>query len=116
MSDFFPPDEPKSINSTLPHSREAEEAVLGSVLINPEFYFDLSQKIKVSDFYIIRNQWIWEAFSTLIERRVGIDFLTVREMLQEKNHLDEVGGDSLSHHTDQSDTHVSACFGLRRNR
>jgi len=94
MSDFFPPDEPKSIDSTLPHSREAEEAVLGSVLINPESYFDLSQKIKVSDFYIIRNQWIWEAFSTLIERRVGIDFLTAREMLQEKNHLDEVGGDS----------------------
>lgn len=94
MSDFFPPDEPKSIDSTLPHSREAEEAVLGSVLINPESYFDLSQKIKISDFYIIRNQWIWEAFSTLIERRIGIDFLTLREMLQEKNHLDEVGGDS----------------------
>jgi replicative DNA helicase len=94
MSDFFPIEEPTPIDTTLPHSREAEEAVLGSVFIFPESYFDLSQKLKVSDFYIVRNQWIWEAFSTLIERRVGIDHLTVREVLQEKNHLDEVGGDS----------------------
>lgn len=94
MSDFFLSEEPTSIDTSLPHSREAEEAVLGSVFIVPEVYFDLSQKLKMSDFYIIRNQWIWEAFSTLIERRVEIDLLTVRELLQEKNHLDEIGGDS----------------------
>lgn len=94
MSNFTPFDEPTPIDTSLPHSREAEEAVLGSVLIFPESYFDLSQKIKMSDFYIVRNQWIWEAFSILIERRIEIDILTVRNVLQEKNHLDEVGGDS----------------------
>ena len=94
MSDFFLSEEPTPIDTSLPHNREAEEAVLGSVFIFPEVYFDISQKLKMSDFYVIRNQWIWEAFSTLIERRKQIDFLTVRELLQEKNHLDEIGGDS----------------------
>jgi len=94
MSDYLPPEEPQPIDVTQPHSREAEEAVLGAVLIYPETYFDLSQKIKSEDFYIIRNQWIWEAFTTLIERRNQIDLVTVGQTLKEKNRLEEIGGDS----------------------
>lgn len=81
-----------SISSQQPHNREAEEAVLGAVLIFPEAYFDLSQKLKADDFYIIRNRWVWEAYSTLIERRQKIDLLTVSAALNEKNHLEEIGG------------------------
>ncbi len=93
MSDNFPIEEPQPIDVTQPHSREAEEAVLGAVLIYPEIYFDLSQKLKAEDFYIIRNQWIWEAFTILIERRNKIDLVTVGQTLKEKNHMDEIGGD-----------------------
>jgi replicative DNA helicase len=92
MMDYLPPEETNSISSQQPHNREAEEAVLGAVLIFPESYFDLSQKLKGDDFYIIRNRWVWEAYSTLIERRQKIDLLTVSAALNEKNHLEEIGG------------------------
>jgi replicative DNA helicase len=92
MMDYLPPEDTNSISSQQPHNREAEEAVLGAVLIFPEAYFDLSQKLKADDFYIIRNRWVWEAYSTLIERRQKIDLLTVSAALNEKNHLEEIGG------------------------
>jgi replicative DNA helicase len=76
----------------VPHSREAEEAVLGAVLINPEAYYDVAQFLNKEDFYIHRHQWIWEAFTRLHERRTPIDFLTVTEELDQIGHLSEVGG------------------------
>lgn len=77
---------------TMPHSREAEEAVLGSVLINPEAYYDVAQFLQAEDFYIHRNRWVWEAFQTLHERRSPIDFLTVSQELDQRGRLAEIGG------------------------
>ena len=42
-----------------PHSREAEEAVVGSVLINPEAYFDVADFLRPEDFYLHRLRWVW---------------------------------------------------------
>ncbi|NMC13817.1 MAG: replicative DNA helicase, partial [Chloroflexi bacterium] len=42
----------------VPHSREAEEAVLGAILINPEAYYDVAPFLKPEDFYIQRHRWI----------------------------------------------------------
>ena len=67
----------------VPHSREAEEAVIGSVLINPEAYYDVAQFLLADDFYIHRHRWIWESFTHLHERRSPIDFLTVSEELDQ---------------------------------
>ncbi len=75
-----------------PHSRQAEEAVLGSILIDSEAYFNVAQFIKPDDFYIVRNRWIWEAFTRLHERRAPIDYLTVCQELEQQNQLNEVGG------------------------
>ncbi len=76
----------------LPHSREAEEAVLGAVLIDPESYLELSQILHPDDFYILRNRWIWEAFFELHEQRVPIDYLTVSQELEKAARLGEIGG------------------------
>ena len=75
-----------------PHSREAEEAVLGAVLINPEAFYDVAQFLKPEDFYIVRNRWIWETFNRLHESRAPIDFLTVCEDMEQHSRLSEVGG------------------------
>lgn len=75
-----------------PNSREAEEAVLGAVLMDQEMYYDVAQFLQAEDFYIVRNRWIWETFSRLVERRAPIDFLTVCEDLENEGHLQEVGG------------------------
>ena len=78
--------------SAIPHNREAEEAVVGAVLINPEAYYDLAQFLQADDFYIHRHRWIWEAFTRLHEKRIPLDFLTVTEELQSAGQLAEIGG------------------------
>lgn len=76
----------------LPHSREAEEAALGSILINPEVYDELASFLQGRDFYIVRLRWIWEACARLKEKRIPIDILTVAETLADQGRLDEIGG------------------------
>jgi replicative DNA helicase len=93
MSEILNPDNGSSASAPLvPHSREAEEAVLGSILINPEAYYDVAEFIQPEDFYIHRHRWIWEAFTHLHERRTPIDFLTVSEELDQMGQLAEIGG------------------------
>jgi len=75
-----------------PHNRQAEEAVLGSVLINPESYYDVAQILEADYFYIIRNRWIWEVFTYLHENRSPIDILTVSEELENRSQIEEIGG------------------------
>ena len=76
----------------VPHSREAEESVLGSVMINPDTYYEVAQFLRAEDFYLHRHQWIWESFVRLNERRMPIDFLTVTEDLDQAGQLVEIGG------------------------
>lgn len=78
----------------IPHSREAEEAVIGSVMVNPEAYFDVASFLKPNDFYIQRNKWIWDVFTRLHEQRMPIDFLTVSDELESLGLLEDVGGPS----------------------
>jgi len=76
----------------VPHSREAEEAVIGAVLINPEAYYDVAQFLAADDFYIHRNKWIWDTFVSLHDRNEAIDLVTVTEELDQKGHLADIGG------------------------
>ncbi len=93
MSDMPPLDGPMETEvQSIPHNRDAEESLLGSILINPEAYFDVAQFLQPDDFYIHRNRWIWEAFVRLSEKRIPIDVLTVSEDLNQHDHLVELGG------------------------
>ena len=101
MTDYLPPQDntpadlagaSATVTSGQPHSREAEEAVIGAVLINPEVYYDLAQFLQPDDFYIHRLRWIWDAFTRLHERRVPMDILTVTEELENQGQLEELGG------------------------
>jgi replicative DNA helicase len=79
-------------NRSAPHAIEAEEAVLGCVLINPEAYFEVAPILHPDDFYIHKHRWIWEAFVGLHDQRLPIDIITVAEELERHNQLGEVGG------------------------
>lgn len=92
MNDFLPSPETPSATPGLPHSREAEEAVIGAVLINPEVYYDLAQFLNPDDFYLHRLRFVWEAFTSLHEKRIKIDFLTVSNELESMSRLEEIGG------------------------
>ncbi len=93
MNDTFPPESPPATAAPgIPHSREAEEAVVGAVLINPEVYYDVAQFLQADDFYIHRLRWVWEAFNRLHETRTPLDLLTVSEELNRMDQLAEIGG------------------------
>ncbi len=93
MEDFTPVEENEIADIQVqPHNRQAEEAVIGAVLINPDSFFDLGQFLKSDDFYIVRNGWIWASFTRLHENRTPIDFLTVVEDLEKNNQLADAGG------------------------
>ncbi len=81
-----------------PHSIEAEEAVLGSVLIDPEAIFRVGSFLKADDFYIVKNQWVWETCVRLHERREPIDFVTVTRELGARGQLEELGGPAYVSH------------------
>lgn len=88
---YMPPETECAIPS-IPHSREAEEATIGAVLINPEIYSDVALFLKDTDFYITRHKWIWQVFGELVEKGTPIDLLTVTEALTRRNQLEEIGG------------------------
>ncbi len=94
MTDYSPlPEETATpLEQAHPHNREAEEAVLGAVLINPEVYYDVSQILQPDDFYIVRNRWVWDCFTRLHETRTPIDYLTMLQELEEHGQLSEIGG------------------------
>ena len=87
--------ESPSVPLSVPFSREAEEAVLGAIQINPECIPQVHGIInRTEDFYIHRHKWIWEAICTLDDKKIPVDILTLSEELDRHGQLAEVGGPS----------------------
>jgi len=80
----------KQINVPNMFSTEAEEALIGAVLLNPGCFTEL--KIQPGDFFLRKLGWAWEAFERLYKRRTAIDILTVSEELDKIGKLQELGG------------------------
>lgn len=75
-----------------PQALEAEEAVLGAMLIEPASV-DLSiEELKPSCFYDPRHKMIFEAMSSLVNEHTPIDIITVSAKLKEQGNLEAVGG------------------------
>ncbi|MDX1416431.1 MAG: replicative DNA helicase [Candidatus Promineifilaceae bacterium] len=77
-----------------PHSIEAEEAILGSLLIDPDAIFEVASFLKPEAFYRVRNRWIYDAILTLNEKREPVDFITLTEELRRREQLEEAGGEA----------------------
>lgn len=81
-----------SVTQASPCSLEAEEAVIGALLVNGTAYPSLAAFLKPDDFYIVRNRHVWEAFDRLHRRAEPVDYLTVGEELKKMGHMADVGG------------------------
>jgi replicative DNA helicase len=77
---------------TIPANLEAERAVLGSLLIDPDAMVKVASFLREEDFYRERHQWIFGALVALHERREPADFVTLVDELERKEQLEEVGG------------------------
>lgn len=82
----------------MPQNREAEEALLASVLIDPGQFYEVSQYLHADDFYIQRHQWVWEAFVNCHKSHLAIEYLTVCNELDNMGYLKEIGGDAFITH------------------
>ena len=82
----------------LPHDLEAEEAVVGSLLIDGDSFLQVAPLLKAEDFYREKNQICFSACVALFQRDEAIDQVTLARELSRTNQLDVVGGMAyLSH-------------------
>ncbi len=75
-----------------PHNIEAEEAVLGALLIDPDAIIRIAHLINPEDFYLQRHLWIYEAIVDLHQRREPPDLITLTDELERRDHLESIGG------------------------
>src|SRR5436190_24352642 len=78
-----------------PHSIEAEQGVLGCVLLSPNDCIGICiEKFKVGSevFYDLRHRTIYELLAEMYDHKEAIDLLTVQQRLKDKNQLESIGG------------------------
>ena len=82
----------------LPHSVEAEESVIGALLIDNEAFPKITGIVTAEDFYVTKNRWCFEACLALFDRSEAINQVTVAEELVLRERLEEIGGTSYIAH------------------
>ena len=81
------PDKPQ------PYNVEAEEAYLGSILINPDsLIYTANLKVEADDFFIERHGWIWEAANDLVNKNAPADMVSLVDELTRRGQLETLGG------------------------
>ena len=76
----------------IPQNIEAEEAVLGAILVNPETLAKVSDTLKPASFYKPAHRQIYEAMLQLFNNNDNIDIVTVSDVLSYSGKLESVGG------------------------
>lgn len=77
---------------SLPANTEAESAILGSLLIDPDAVQRVQSFLKAEHFYNERNGWIYQVIVDMAATGKPADFLTVTDALEARKQLEEVGG------------------------
>lgn len=77
-----------------PQNIEAEQSVLGALMLDKDAIIKIANLIRLGDFYKDDHNIIYEAMIDLYEKREPIDLLSLSNRLEEKNQLYKVGGSS----------------------
>ncbi|GIO11990.1 replicative DNA helicase [Cohnella xylanilytica] len=75
-----------------PQNLEAEQAVLGAILLETEALITAMERIRAEDFYSVAHQRIFEAMTDLNDDNQPLDLVTLTARLQDKSQLEEIGG------------------------
>jgi replicative DNA helicase len=96
-----------------PHSIEAEQSVLGAILLSERVHYALviEEALRPEDFYRERHRVIYESMMALYDQSEPIDVLTVTEHLRSRGKLEEAGGPAQ---IDELTAAVPAVGNLRR--
>lgn len=91
MTKRAPKSEPVLPGRSLPHSPEAEAAVLGAVLLDPACIEAVAAVLELEDFYVPRNRSVFGTMLALRAAGTPIDIVTLVNRLGETKRLDHVG-------------------------
>lgn len=75
-----------------PQDLETEKALLGSLLLVPDSFYEIAHIIDKNDFYSEKHKIIFEVIVELINRKEPVDLLTVSAKLRERKELEQIGG------------------------
>ena len=75
-----------------PHSLEAEQSLLGAMMMNEEAVVEALEEVKSDDFYQSAHRFIFTALVNLYNSEKACDIVTLIEELKKQEHLAEVGG------------------------
>ncbi|MCH2055497.1 MAG: replicative DNA helicase [Thalassotalea sp.] len=75
-----------------PHSLEAEQSVLGGLMLDNETFDRVSERVVAQDFYSRGHRIIFETISVLVEKGEPADLVTLSQALENEQKLDDVGG------------------------
>jgi replicative DNA helicase len=78
--------------NTLPHNIEAEQAVLGAILLDPVVFNQAAQLLLVEDFFFPSHRKIFEKMAALSEQSKAIDMVTLNAEILRSGDLETVGG------------------------
>jgi len=81
-----------------PHDIEAEEAVIGSLLIDPDAILKVAVSLKAEDFFSETNRVIYQACLSLYQRNEAINQITVAHELMRQDKLEQIGGAAFLSH------------------
>src|SRR3954468_9630891 len=81
-----------SIDRLPPHNLEAEQSMLGSLLIDRDAIIRVAAALKADDFYSSANGAIFQAIVDLYNKREPTDLVTLTDELNRRDRLNQVGG------------------------
>ena len=87
--------DPSRVDRLPPHSIEAEQGVLGCVLLSPnDCMGECIEKFKrgAESFYDLRHQTLFETLVEMYDRKEAIDLITLQQRLKDKQQLEGIGG------------------------
>lgn len=81
-----------------PHSQEAEESLLGCLIIDPNLYHEITDGFRSEDFYYPKNGAVFKALEALHNEQSAVDNTTLTNMLENQGNLKSVGGMDYLYH------------------
>ena len=83
---------PQLKTNAMPYNLEAEQSVLGSILIDMELQFEIISKLKEGDFYLESHKLIFAAMFQISSANTPVDLVTLSDVMEKNATLEKVGG------------------------
>ncbi len=80
------------IMGDMPHSLEAEQALLGCLLLDTKIQVEVAAFLQEEDFYAESHKYIFSAMQEIIKKNMPVDLVTLTDMLEKQGVLEQAGG------------------------